>query len=81
MFDPTGLSRVELEHVLARSLEMGLDDDADAIVTELAGRTWQNHNPYAEWPDPDPVTARHSLSGPLSRPLGGSVDPTTGGNV
>lgn len=54
MFDPAGLSRVELEHVLARSIVLGLDDDVDAIVTELAGRTWQHHNPYADWPTGTP---------------------------
>jgi hypothetical protein len=28
---------------------VGEDATADAIATELAGRTWQNVNPYADW--------------------------------
>jgi hypothetical protein len=40
-------SRVELEHVLARCVELGHVDDAAAIRAELASRTWQNLNPYA----------------------------------
>lgn len=46
-----GLSRVELEHVLARDLEIGTPealDNAAAIRAELAARTWQNINPYAD---------------------------------
>ena len=48
MDDPAGLSRVELEHVLARDLALGLLDEAEAIRAELAARTWQNLNPYAD---------------------------------
>lgn len=46
----SGLSRVELEPVLARCLVVGDAASlalADAIVAELAARTWQWHNPYA----------------------------------
>lgn len=46
-FDPTGLSRVELEPVLAMLVETGRDAEAAAVRAELAGRTWQNVNPYA----------------------------------
>lgn len=45
--DLTRLSRVELEPMLARSLELGFPDDAAAISDELASRTWQHDNPYA----------------------------------
>lgn len=48
MIDPTGLSRVELEHVLARAVAVGDDAEAEAIRAELASRTWQNINPYAD---------------------------------
>jgi len=41
------LSRVELEPVLGRALAIGDTADAEAIRAELAGRTWQNVNPYA----------------------------------
>lgn len=47
VLDPTGLSRVELEPLLAAAVEEGRDAEADAIRAELAGRTWQNVNPYA----------------------------------
>lgn len=43
-----GLSRVELEHVLLRAYVLGNDADVAAICNELAGRTWQNRNPYAD---------------------------------
>jgi hypothetical protein len=45
--DEGGRSRVSLEPWLARCLAVGEDDTAAAIVTELAGRTWQGTNPYA----------------------------------
>jgi hypothetical protein len=45
--DLDNTSRVELEHVLARCVALGHGDDAAAIRAELAGRVWQNHNPYA----------------------------------
>jgi hypothetical protein len=45
--DQGGLSRVSLEPWMARCLEVGEDDTAEAIRVELAGRTWQWHNPYA----------------------------------
>lgn len=45
--DPTGLSRVELEPLLAAAVEEGRDSEAAAIRAELAARTWQNVNPYA----------------------------------
>jgi hypothetical protein len=46
--DVPGLSRPELEHVLVRAEAVGDYPLADAIVVELAGRTWQWHNPYLE---------------------------------
>lgn len=42
------LSRVELEPVLCRAVEVGDTADAEAIRAELAARTWQNVNPYAD---------------------------------
>lgn len=45
--DLANTSRVVLEAVLWRSVELGHDDDAAAIRAELASRTWQNLNPYA----------------------------------
>jgi hypothetical protein len=45
--DVPGLSRPELEHVLDRAERVGDYALADAIVVELAGRTWQGTNPYA----------------------------------
>lgn len=45
-----GLSRVELEPWLARCLVVATPAAlalAEAIRAELAGRTWQWHNPYA----------------------------------
>lgn len=50
MDDPTGLSRVELEPVLARDLALGDAAGAEAIRAELAARVWQHTNPYAEAP-------------------------------
>jgi hypothetical protein len=47
MDEPEGLSRVELEHVLARDLELGLAAEAEEIRGILARRTWQGFNPYA----------------------------------
>jgi hypothetical protein len=44
-----GLSRVLLEPWRARCLRVGDVATADAIAVELAGRTWQNVNPYAAW--------------------------------
>lgn len=44
------LSRVELEHVLLRDVEIGDETSADAIRTELASRPWQGVNPYASVP-------------------------------
>lgn len=41
-----GTSRVELEPLLARALDVGDDDLAAEILVELAGRTWQWTNPY-----------------------------------
>jgi hypothetical protein len=41
------LSRVELEPILARDLELGDDTSAEVIRTELASRVWQGFNPYA----------------------------------
>jgi len=41
------LSRVELEHVLARDVEIGDVVSVEIIRAELASRTWQNINPYA----------------------------------
>lgn len=46
--DVPGTSRVELEPVLERAEAVGDYALADAIVAELAGRTWQNVNPYAD---------------------------------
>jgi len=43
-----GTSRVELEPVLAAAEETGDYELADAIVVELAERTWLAHNPYAD---------------------------------
>lgn len=45
--DLSRLSRVELEHVLGRAIAVGDEADVAAIRAELAGRTWQNINPYA----------------------------------
>lgn len=45
--DQGGLSRVSLEPWLARCLRVGDVATAEAIRAELAGRTWQWHNPYA----------------------------------
>jgi hypothetical protein len=45
-----GISRAELEPLLADAIRDGRTDDAEAIRAELAGRTWQNHNPYAAPP-------------------------------
>jgi len=47
-----GLSRVELEPWRARCTVVGDTVTADAIAVELAGRTWQGTNPYAEWLPP-----------------------------
>jgi hypothetical protein len=44
--DVPGTSRVELEPVLVRAEAVGDYALADAIVVELAGRTWQGTNPY-----------------------------------
>ena len=44
--DVPGLSRVELEPVLVKAERSGDYALADAIVVELAGRTWQGTNPY-----------------------------------
>ena len=41
------LSRVILEPVLWRDLELGDTASAAVIRSELASRTWQNINPYA----------------------------------
>jgi hypothetical protein len=49
--DLANTSRVELEHVLVRCVELGHVEDAAAIRAELASRTWQNHNPYAPAPE------------------------------
>jgi len=46
--DVAGTSRVELEPVLAAAEETGDYELADAIVVELAERTWLAHNPYAD---------------------------------
>jgi hypothetical protein len=48
--DLASTSRVELEHVLVRVVRVEGPEafDAAAIRAELASRTWQNHNPYAE---------------------------------
>jgi len=49
---PVGHSRVELEPVLARDLTVATPEslaEAEAIRAELAGRTWQGTNPYADW--------------------------------
>lgn len=43
---PVGISRVELEPVMARDVELGDLAAAEAIRAELAARTWQNINPY-----------------------------------
>ena len=40
------LSRVELEPILVRDLELGDEVSAEVIRTELASRVWQNVNPY-----------------------------------
>lgn len=46
--DPNTTSRVELEHYAIKLLRVGgRDVDVEAIRAELAGRVWQNHNPYA----------------------------------
>jgi hypothetical protein len=47
--DEGGLSRVSLEPWRGRCLAVGDDTTADAIATELAGRTWQRDNPYSDW--------------------------------
>ena len=47
-FDPVGLSRVELEPLLGVALETGDYAQAEAIRQELAARTWQHTNPYAD---------------------------------
>lgn len=44
--DLSRLSRVELEHVLLRAVDVGDVEQAQVIRDELAGRTWQNLNPY-----------------------------------
>lgn len=44
---PVGISRVELEPVMARDLAIGDEAAAEAIRAELAARTWQWTNPYA----------------------------------
>jgi hypothetical protein len=41
------LSRVELEPIMARDLELGDVESAEAIRAELASRVWQGVNPYA----------------------------------
>lgn len=46
--DVPGTSRVELEPVLEKAERTGDYALADAIVIELAGRTWQWTNPYAD---------------------------------
>lgn len=47
--DQGGLSRVSLEPWRGRCLAVGELDTADAIASELAGRTWQGVNPYGDW--------------------------------
>jgi len=44
-----GLSRVNLEPVMARAAEVEDEALVDAIGTELAARVWQGTNPYADW--------------------------------
>jgi hypothetical protein len=49
--DLSRASRAELEPVLAACVRRGTPEDladAAAIREELAGRTWQNVNPYAD---------------------------------
>jgi hypothetical protein len=46
--DLSRLSRVELEPVLERRVEVGDMDGAAIIAEELEARTWQNLNPYAD---------------------------------
>lgn len=45
--DLSRMSRGPLEAMLARALSIGADDDAAAILAELATRTFQHTNPYA----------------------------------
>lgn len=42
------LSRVELEPILWRAVCVGDQADVAAVRAELAARTWQNINPYAD---------------------------------
>jgi hypothetical protein len=44
--DLSRLSRAELEPLLLRCVGIGDTVNAAAIRAELAGRTWQNLNPY-----------------------------------
>jgi hypothetical protein len=48
--DLANTSRVELEHVLVRTVRVEGPEsfDAAAIRAELASRVWQHDNPYAE---------------------------------
>lgn len=50
--DLTRWSVVQLEHVLWRCLDVGDEpDNVAALRAELASRTWQNINPYADYAD------------------------------
>lgn len=42
------MSRVWLEAVYRRALVVGDAEDAQACRAELAARTWQHTNPYAD---------------------------------
>lgn len=44
-------SRVELEAMLWQAMERGDIIEADALRDELAARTWQGVNPYADQAD------------------------------
>lgn len=46
--DGPGLSRVSLEPVMARADAIGDTATVEAIRAELAARTWQGTNPYAD---------------------------------
>jgi hypothetical protein len=59
------LSRVELEPVMRRAAVLGDAAEVEAIRAELAGRTWQNLNPYAVADPPDPARRTESA---LERP-------------
>jgi len=43
------LSRVILEPVMTRDVELGDLVSADVIRSELAARPWQGFNPYGGW--------------------------------